>query len=73
MMGKRWSRLSKNELVEDKSTTRNLMALNVIQYGVDSKHIRLITTVELTKEGYDTLQVIYEGSRKGKTRSVNYF
>ena len=42
------------------------MALNAIQIGVDSKQSRLIATVELTKEAWDTLQLIHKGSKEGE-------
>ena len=35
---------------EDKLATSNWMSLNAIRYGVDSKQIRLIVTIESVKE-----------------------
>ena len=51
---------------EDKSTTSNWMALNTIQYGVDSRQFSLITSSNSIKEAWDTLQVTHEGSKEGE-------
>ena len=49
---------------EDKSITSNWMALNVIEYGVDSRHFKIIETSKSAKEAWETLQVIHEGNKE---------
>ena len=51
---------------EEKSATSNWMALNAIQYGVDSRQFSLIATSESAKEVWDTLQVISKGCKEGE-------
>ena len=53
---------------EDKSATSNWMALNAIQYGVDSREFSLIATFESAKEACDTLKVIHKGSKEVEDR-----
>ena len=42
------------------------MALNVIDYGVDSRQFKLIATSKSAKEVWETFQVIHEGSKEGE-------
>ena len=47
---------------EDKLATSNWRALNAIFNGVDPTQFKSISTTELAKEVWDTLQVEFEGT-----------